>query len=74
MPEEKPEQKVVKKPLFDKEETKWLLIGVLYVMLITISRIDLIGTALVVAGYFIGRGIEAHGLKLVEVNISREKV
>jgi hypothetical protein len=58
--------------LFKKDEIKWLFVGVLYILLITASRIDLIGSALIIFGYFAGKGIETHGLKLVEINITKE--
>jgi hypothetical protein len=61
-----------KQILFKREELKWLLIGVLYVMLITVSRIDLAGTALIIFGTLAGMGINTHGLKLVEINIRKE--
>lgn len=61
-----------KRGLFDKEMQRHLMIGVLYVLLASFSRLDLVGTALIIFAALAGMGIQKHGLKVVEINISRE--
>ncbi|QLJ53499.1 MAG: hypothetical protein Sv326_1324 (plasmid) [Candidatus Fermentimicrarchaeum limneticum] len=58
--------------LFDKEMQRYLMIGTFYVLLVTVSQIDLAGTALIIFGALAGMGIYRHGLKVVEIDISRE--
>lgn len=67
------EVKPKKRPFFDREMQQYIVIGTFYVLLATVSRIDLTGTALLVFGSLAGLGIYKHSLKLVEINISGEK-
>jgi hypothetical protein len=67
MVDEKDDKK--KQPVFNKEEKKWLLIGTFYVLLTLISRIDLVGTALVIFAVLVGLGIKEHGICTREVHV-----
>jgi hypothetical protein len=51
---------------------RFLVIGTFYVLLVTVSQINLVGTALIIFGALAGMGIYKHGLKLVEINIRKE--
>lgn len=70
METEKEKEDKKKQSLFNKEEKKALVIGTFYVLLASISRIDLVGTAIVIFSALAGWGILMHGLKLVEINIT----
>jgi disulfide bond formation protein DsbB len=66
MPEEK-------KMLFSKDYQRYIIIGAFYILLIAIARPDLQGTALIVFAATAGMGIYNHGLKIVDINICKDK-
>jgi len=66
------EKKEKRKPLFDKDFQRYIIIGAFYILLVAVARPDLQGTALVLFGALAGAGIYLHGLKIIEININKE--
>ncbi len=66
-------EKKEKKPILTREYQIWLLIGTFYILLISVTRIDLVGTALIIFAYLLGKAIQEHGLKFIEININKGK-
>lgn len=62
-----------KKTLFSKDLQRYVIIGAFYILLVAVARPDLMGTALVIFAATAGMGIYHHGIKVVEINIWKDK-
>jgi hypothetical protein len=57
-----------KKSYFTKEEIKYIMVVLVYILLMSaVPKLELIGTACVIFAILAGLGIKEHGLKLFEI-------